>query len=86
MSATANSTSARWSSSNSGITSPILGVSRPEQLQDNLASLDLTLTPEQLQVLDQASAPEPSTPSSILQPGIRRMIFGGASVTGWGEG
>lgn len=72
-----------WASAQPGITSLILGASRLEQLQGNLASLDIRLTLEQLQRLDQASAPEPSTPSSILQPGIRKLIFGGATVESW---
>ena len=53
------------------------------QLYDNLASLEVELTPEHLQKLDEVSALPPSTPSSILMPGIKKMIFGGASVEGW---
>ena len=75
-----------WVSAQPGVTAPIFGASRVEQLQDALASLEVALSPEQLRRLDEVSAMEPATPSSILQPGIRRMIFGGASVRGWGEG
>jgi aryl-alcohol dehydrogenase-like predicted oxidoreductase len=74
-----------WASAQPGISSPIIGASKLEQLQDNLASLDLKFTPQQLQTLDQASQMEPSTPSSILMPGIRKMVFGGASVESWDE-
>ncbi len=74
-----------WLRAQPGVTAPIVGASRLEQLHDHLASLELRLTPDQLRALDEASAPEASAPSSILQPGIRRMIFGGASVQGWDE-
>jgi aryl-alcohol dehydrogenase-like predicted oxidoreductase len=74
-----------WAAAQPGISSLIIGASRVEQLQGNLASLDLNFTPGQLQMLDQASQMEPSTPSSILMPGIRKMVFGGASVESWDE-
>ena len=74
-----------WVSAQPGISSPIIGANRVEQVQDNLASLDITFTAGQLRALDSASRMEPSTPSSILMPGIRRMVFGGASVQGWDE-
>ena len=34
---------------------PILGARKLNQLQDNLASLDLQLTPDQVKILDEAS-------------------------------
>jgi aryl-alcohol dehydrogenase-like predicted oxidoreductase len=74
-----------WARAQPGVTAPIFGASKPAQVHDALASLEISCTPEQLRRLDQASAPEPSTPSSILMPGIRKMIFGGAGVTGWDE-
>jgi aryl-alcohol dehydrogenase-like predicted oxidoreductase len=67
-----------WASAQPGITSLILGVSKLEQLQDNLASLDLTLTPEQAARLNQATAPK-----SFFNPNFKRMVFGGATVQGW---
>ena len=72
-----------WALAQPGITSLILGASKPEQLQGNLASLEIEFTPEQLGALDRASALPPSTPSSILMPGVSRMIFGGATIEGW---
>lgn len=72
-----------WVSAQPGVTSPILGVSGLEQLRDNLASLEVGLTPEHLQALGSVGALSPSTPSSILMPEIKKMIFGGASVEGW---
>ena len=72
-----------WVSAQPGVTAPILGVSKLEQLHDNIAALEVQLTPGQLERLDKVSALSPSTPSSILMPGIKKMIFGGANVEGW---
>lgn len=74
-----------WTSAQAGVTAPILGASRATQLQDNLDSLDIKFTTEQLHILDEASALTPSTPSSILAPNVKQMIFGGANVQGWRE-
>jgi aryl-alcohol dehydrogenase-like predicted oxidoreductase len=46
-----------WLQSRPGMTSVILGARTVEQLSDNLAAGDLTLTADQLQLLDTASAP-----------------------------
>ncbi|MEG4320010.1 MULTISPECIES: aldo/keto reductase [unclassified Microcoleus] len=72
-----------WVSAQSGITSPILGVSRLEQLHDNLSSLEIRLTPEQLQILNEISALDPAFPYGIFTSEVNRMIFGGATVQGW---
>ncbi|MEH2410336.1 aldo/keto reductase [Nostoc sp.] len=73
-----------WVSAQSGITSPILGISKLEQLHDNLDSLDIRLTPEQLQMLNQSSALDPAFPYGIFTSEVNRGIFGGATVQGWG--
>ena len=67
-----------WVSAQSGVTAPIIGASKPEQLQDNLASLDINFSPEQIQQLNKASAPE-----LFFTPGLKNMIFGGHTVQGW---
>ncbi|AHJ97801.1 aldo/keto reductase [Hymenobacter swuensis] len=72
-----------WASAQQGITSLILGASKLEQLHDNLASLEVRLTPRQLQALDEASAPAPTFPYPIFTPAINKGIFGGHSVQGW---
>ena len=72
-----------WVSAQPGVTAPILGVSKLEQLQNNVASLEVQFTPEQFGRLDKVSALPPSTPSSILMPEVKKMIFGGANVEGW---
>ena len=45
-----------WAAGRPGITSTLIGASRLEQLQDNRAALEITLTPEQTQALNKASA------------------------------
>ena len=72
-----------WVSAQPGITSPILGVSKREQLADNLAALDIHFTPEQLKTLDEVSALAPAFPYGIFSPEVNRGIFGGHSVQGW---
>jgi aryl-alcohol dehydrogenase-like predicted oxidoreductase len=72
-----------WVSAQPGMTAPILGASKLDQLHDNLSSLEIRLTPEQLQTLDESSAIDPGFPYSIFTPEINRSIFGGTSVRGW---
>ena len=72
-----------WASVQPGITAPILGISKLEQLHDNLDSLDIRLTPEQLRTLDESSALDPAFPYGIFTGEVNRMIFGGATVQGW---
>lgn len=56
---------------------PILGARKLSQLQDNLASLDFTLTDEQLQRLDAASAIELGFPHDFLaSEGVQQVIYG----------
>ncbi|MEH2301030.1 MAG: aldo/keto reductase [Nostoc sp.] len=72
-----------WVFAQSGVTSPILGASKLEQLHDNLSSLEIRLTPEQLQMLDESSALDPAFPYGIFTSEVNRSIFGGVSVQGW---
>ena len=64
------------------MSSLIIGATKVEQLQDNLASLEIELTAEQMAKLDEASALEPTFPYSIFSDEIQRSIFGGADVHG----
>lgn len=43
-----------WVLAQPGITSAIVGASRPEQLEDSLAAINMTLTDEELRVCDEA--------------------------------
>ncbi|WP_242154228.1 aldo/keto reductase [Sphingomonas sp. BAUL-RG-20F-R05-02] len=72
-----------WACARPGITAPILGASRVDQLHDNIAALEIKLSAEQKARLDEAGAPEPAYPSRIFSPEVNAMVFGGTSVTGW---
>ena len=73
-----------WLAARPGVTAPILGARRVEQLRDTLAALGVALSPEQRRVLDAASAPEPTFPYPIFTPAVNRgAVFGGADVAGW---
>ena len=72
-----------WISAQPAVTSIILGASKPEQLKDNVASLEINLTAEQLQKLNAASLINPQLPNGFFSPELKQMIFGGKSVEGW---
>ncbi|PZO81237.1 MAG: aldo/keto reductase [Mesorhizobium amorphae] len=74
-----------WTLARPGVASTLVGASRPAQLESNIAAAALRLDAEHLARLDAASAPQPGFSASLTSPPIRRMIFGGQSVTGWGE-
>lgn len=69
-----------WASARPSVSSLLIGASKLSQLHDNLASLGVSLTLEQLGRLDKASAPE--TPN-FFNEGLKRIVFGGATVQGW---
>jgi aryl-alcohol dehydrogenase-like predicted oxidoreductase len=48
------------------VTSVIIGAKRPDQLQDNLAAVELTLTQDELKRLDEVSALPPEYPGWML--------------------
>jgi aryl-alcohol dehydrogenase-like predicted oxidoreductase len=57
---------------------PIIGARKLSQLQDNLASLDLELSAEQLKSLDGASRIELGFPQSIYErETVRAVRYGG---------
>ena len=72
-----------WAAAQPGITSFILGASKLEQLHDNLGSLEIRLSAEQLKALAEGSALDSAFPYGIFTPQVSRMIFGGATVDGW---
>lgn len=74
-----------WTLGRPGIASTLIGASKVSQLESNIAATELTLSSAQRGRLDEASAPAPSFSASLTAPFIRRMVFGGHEVTGWGE-
>jgi aryl-alcohol dehydrogenase-like predicted oxidoreductase len=70
-----------WVSARPGVTSTLMGVSRVEQVADNIASLGLQLSADHLAALDAASAPTPRMLYSLFTPQVRQhAVFGGSSV------
>ena len=73
-----------WTLARRGVASTLIGASELPQLESNIAATDLRLDPGQMKRLDTASAPVPGFSSSLTAPGIRRMVYGGHDVAGWG--
>jgi aryl-alcohol dehydrogenase-like predicted oxidoreductase len=75
-----------WVNGRAGVASTLLGVSRVEQLAENVAALDIVLTPAQRSALDAASAPAQKNLYSLFTPAMRQhAVFGGSTVRAWGE-
>ena len=73
-----------WVMGRPGVTSTLMGVSRAEQVTDNIAALDVALSEEHRAVLDAASAPEPRMPYPLFTPAMRQqVVFGGSPVEPW---
>jgi diketogulonate reductase-like aldo/keto reductase len=58
-----------------GATVPIIGVTKISQLRDNIGSLEVTLTQEQMQRLDEVSRIELGFPLDFLG-GVREIVYG----------
>ena len=74
-----------WTLQRPGVAATLIGASKLSQLAGNLAAADLQLGDKQMQRLDQASVATPGFTGALASPFIRRMVFGGRDVTGWGE-
>ncbi|MCU1430735.1 MAG: aryl-alcohol dehydrogenase [Actinomycetia bacterium] len=71
-----------WVRSQPAVTSTLIGARTVEQLRANLASLEITLTPDQLAALDEPSTPSLDFPAAITA-GVGPMLgFGGTTVDG----
>ena len=66
-----------WVRQQTGRTIPILGARKLSQIEDNLACLDLTLSPGHLSQLDEVSHVEPGFPHTFLQQdAVRKRVYG----------
>jgi hypothetical protein len=61
---------------------PIVGARRVEHLESNLAALDVTLSPEQVRTLDEASAPTLNYPAPMHGAQRAMLQFAGTTVDG----
>ena len=74
-----------WVVARAGVASVLVGASRPEQLRENLAALDIVFTADQQARLDAAGAPPMLNPYFIF--GLpRAQIFGGQTIDPWTPG
>ncbi|HEY1075654.1 MAG TPA: aldo/keto reductase [Fontimonas sp.] len=69
-----------WTLLNPAVTSPILGTRTVEQLDDNLAALDVTFSTDQIARLDAASRIELGFPHEFLAGPAMAMMFGNVTV------
>ena len=69
-----------WTLLNPGVTSTILGVRNLEQLEDNLAALDLDLSGDQVRRLDEVSRVEAGFPHDMLNSPVAREMFGAVDI------
>jgi aryl-alcohol dehydrogenase-like predicted oxidoreductase len=70
-----------WLLSKPTVTSVLLGASKLEQLENNLGALDIRLSPDQIERLDEMSRVEMGFPHAILaNPTIKQTIAGGVEV------
>ncbi len=56
-----------WLLAKPAVTTVILGANRPDQLEDNLGSVDVKLSKEEMQQLDKCCAPTPEYPGWMLE-------------------
>jgi aryl-alcohol dehydrogenase-like predicted oxidoreductase len=70
-----------WVQSRPGVSSTIIGARTLEQLEDNLASLDVQLAPEQLAKLEALSKPKLNFPADFIANGAP-FVHGGTTING----
>jgi aryl-alcohol dehydrogenase-like predicted oxidoreductase len=79
---TSAAVSLAWLRAREGTVVPILGARRVGHLEDNLAGLEVSLTPEHLRTLDEVSAPDLDYPAP-MHGALRAMLqFAGTTVDG----
>jgi aryl-alcohol dehydrogenase-like predicted oxidoreductase len=79
--ATPASVALAWVQGRPGVASTIVGARRLDQLEQNLAALDITLTPDQIARLDKLSKPTLSFPMQFLNV-ASTFSQGGTTVNG----
>jgi aryl-alcohol dehydrogenase-like predicted oxidoreductase len=79
---TAARVSLAWVVGQRGVASTLMGVSRAEQVTDNVSALDLVLPHDALAALDTVSGQGGRFLYGLFKPQVRnQMVFGGAKVT-----
>jgi aryl-alcohol dehydrogenase-like predicted oxidoreductase len=70
-----------WVQSRPGVTSTIIGARTMEQLEENLAALDVRLTADHVAKLDAVSKPQLPFPCDML-PMVPSFAYGGTTING----
>jgi aryl-alcohol dehydrogenase-like predicted oxidoreductase len=70
-----------WVRSRPGVTSPILGARTIEQLRDNIAALEVSLSATQIKTLEDISRPKLSFPVDFLR-NAQTATYGGMTIDG----
>ena len=76
-------TALNWVATQPGVSSTIIGATKIEQLQKNLASIEFEIPREQREKLDQAGALERAHPYMYFAEPFQGMIHGGVRARGW---
>jgi aryl-alcohol dehydrogenase-like predicted oxidoreductase len=71
-----------WVQGRPGVVSTLIGARRIDQLQANIAALDVTLTAAQVAALDHASKPSLNFPADLNREFSPHLAFAGATVDG----
>ena len=71
-----------WLRAREGTVVPIVGARRLAHLEDNLAAVDVTLTPEHLRTLDAVSTPTLNYPADVNGATRSMLQFAGSTVDG----
>ena len=69
-----------WVANRAAVSSTIIGATKIEQLDDNLASLDFVIPAELLKRLDEISAPEVFYPYNFFRGEFTKVVTGGTTV------
>jgi aryl-alcohol dehydrogenase-like predicted oxidoreductase len=75
-------TALAWLATKPGVASTLIGARTREQLESNLAALDVELTPAQIAALDEVSEPTLNFPAANHAHLSPRLLFGGLTVDG----
>jgi aryl-alcohol dehydrogenase-like predicted oxidoreductase len=78
---TAARVSLAWVIQRPAVASTIIGARTMEQLEDNLGALEVKLTPEQIERLDDASKPKLNFPAEFLDR-VTTFAYNGATIDG----
>ncbi|HEX4710833.1 aldo/keto reductase [Phenylobacterium sp.] len=74
-----------WTLARKGVGATLIGASKVSQLRSNIDAAGLRLEAAHLDRLNEVSAPPIGFSAGLTSPMIRRMVYGGYEVVGWGE-